>query len=1415
MSSGSGFRAAGPLDANPELGRQPFQMLDIDGDGLQDFLTVDAQNNIQVYRHKSQRAPMLKQIFDSGLDRHTSVTYSPVARVSTPTTKPCSYPLYCPQSGVWVVSEVQSESQTVPGTNQLTELTDDYSYSGARTDLRGRGWLGMESRTVTRTRADDLATPVSMEVTQYDNSDALFGATTDGNATYVYPRVGIPREVTTTRFNVSTDPFRNDIATRTFGVSASRIASAGNVSYLLQPVLADEQVQESDAGPSSPFKVRDSTWSSLTYDVFGNLTHAQLQETLLGGTTTLTTIDATYLNNANNWLVSQPTSRTLTSSAAGLSATRSWTYTPDPDTGIIGHEGYQEGVPDEQVDVTYIRNGFGLPTNVTSTISTGESRTTSIAYDDVDGTFPTSVTNALEQVSRFTYHPGYGVLVSSTDPNGFETTASYDQQGRIRSVRNPDGTGRQIHYEMPQVLPLQSTYQIRTDFDSGGEKIETHDIWDRIISISTTNFAGSGINSTRIAYDPTFLGQPARVQVPSASPDDPSTPAGQFTYDNAEDLFNLLTPNGSNYDFFYNTTTSGVDNPAVGTAGEHSEETDGNGRVIQVTDSSLNATVNYTYGPFGLLRTATDPGGNVTTVGYDGSGRRTSIDAPNGGHTTLKWNGFGDLVQATDGDGQLLTNIPDPLGRITQMIRPEGTTIYNWDTSANGLGQIGNTTSPDNIDCTYGYDNFGRSSSQAWTLRTGVPGADGTYTASVSYDSQGRPSTITYPAVANQASIMVQITYAANGQMSGVVRLPARTPLFTINTRDAFGHVTSETAGNGVVTTHDYDPATGALQEIKSTSGSTLLRDLVYGYDVAVRLQTRTTDGAVEQFDYDVLNRLAGWEQGSAGVNPGIAFNYDASGNMLSEQTTTFANHTPDITPISQVTFVPGGGTTVGPNEIASSSLGTYSYDQRGDQVAAPNRTVAFNSFGLPHSVTANGTKTTLYYDGSEQRILKTDGQNTIVTAGGLFERRITNGSTVDVFYIYGDGRPVAQIVWTEAGNSVNERVEYFHEDHLQSIEMVTDGSGNVVARQAFTPFGVRIGAPPADVRLGFDGLEEDDESGLINMGSRLYDPQQARFISADSLLPNLYSSQEFNRYAFVANNPLSFRDPTGFDGEPVPQQEDPEDPEPADPLPSTDQSGQATVPDGAGNWTTTAFNDDSAYMRTVAWGGPVFSPGFDGGGPPSGTDVPLPGSATINQARPDSQFLGPQGGNYRFPGNASNTYAANGDYVGPPGGVWGDTSARNGLGIVGPNGEKARDTSNFWLWAPWNAVSYIFGGAALWNLGRSALFGVGVRVFWSGGTSYAGAAAARWAAANGAATLEMTLAGRALTVAKNVFGYRLVKPMLDLASARFAATALGDVHFFMSTSLGISSSSTFLRLELPALLGNPAVQNIGLHLLP
>jgi len=49
-----------------------------------------------------------------------------------------------------------------------------------------------------------------------------------------------------------------------------------------------------------------------------------------------------------------------------------------------------------------------------------------------------------------------------------------------------------------------------------------------------------------------------------------------------------------------------------------------------------------------------------------------------------------------------------------------------------------------------------------------------------------------------------------------------------------------------------------------------------------------------------------------------------------------------------------------------------------------------------------------------------------------------------------------------------------------------------------------------------------------MHYGARYYDPVIGRFVSADTIVPDMSNPQDLNRFSYVRNNPLRYTDPTG-----------------------------------------------------------------------------------------------------------------------------------------------------------------------------------------------------------------------------------------------------------------------------------------------
>ncbi len=142
-----------------------------------------------------------------------------------------------------------------------------------------------------------------------------------------------------------------------------------------------------------------------------------------------------------------------------------------------------------------------------------------------------------------------------------------------------------------------------------------------------------------------------------------------------------------------------------------------------------------------------------------------------------------------------------------------------------------------------------------------------------------------------------------------------------------------------------------------------------------------------------------------------------------------------------------------------------------------------------------------------------------------------------------GGGDGLAAVVVYEGEQDPQVYASYT--DYLGSIELLTDeGSSTippaVIAEQSFDPWG-KFRDPakwihelsydpslPDWLSRGYTGHEHIEAFQLINMNGRLYDPYIGRMLSPDNYVQNSSSTQNFNRYSYVLNNPLKYTDPSG-----------------------------------------------------------------------------------------------------------------------------------------------------------------------------------------------------------------------------------------------------------------------------------------------
>jgi RHS repeat-associated protein len=112
----------------------------------------------------------------------------------------------------------------------------------------------------------------------------------------------------------------------------------------------------------------------------------------------------------------------------------------------------------------------------------------------------------------------------------------------------------------------------------------------------------------------------------------------------------------------------------------------------------------------------------------------------------------------------------------------------------------------------------------------------------------------------------------------------------------------------------------------------------------------------------------------------------------------------------------------------------------------------------------------------------------------------------------------------------VDGTLYYVHSDLLGSTVALSDAAGGAVGRVQYDPYGeVLTSTLPVTLtdRL-FTGARFDGTIGLYQMGTRWYDPALGRWMQPDTIVPEPGNPQDFNRYTYVRNNPVTYRDPSG-----------------------------------------------------------------------------------------------------------------------------------------------------------------------------------------------------------------------------------------------------------------------------------------------
>jgi RHS repeat-associated protein len=499
----------------------------------------------------------------------------------------------------------------------------------------------------------------------------------------------------------------------------------------------------------------------------------------------------------------------------------------------------------------------------------------------------------------------------------------------------------------------------------------------------------------------------------------------------------------------------------------------------------------YLYDLLNRLAGLTDDAGNAWSYSYDSASRRLVSNDPDLGSWSYQYDDSGRLVLQTDALGQKTRMTYDGLDRVlTRTARADTVqaevTSFTYDELRTGFYNVGQLTTATNPYATIqtSFDKEGRLASKAYVV-------DGTtYPFAIGYDTGGRVLWQSYPDGDSVGSAASPMLYDAAGRLNAVPGV------ITATAYDARGNPTNVTRANGVGSVLGYSLPRGWLTSLTTTVGATTLQDLSYARDMHGRINgvTSSQPGESWSYGYDDMDRLLT----ATNITDSLltqSFAYDRVGNMTSNSAIGAYTYPAPSSPR--------------PHAVTATPLGSYGYDANGNMIAEVGDSLTYD--GQNRLTVVNAV--TFAYGPDGARLKKTAPGSTTLYLGDDVE--ITGGLMTK--YLPGNAKRVGSATY------------WLHQDHLNSVRVATDLTGAIVYRANYRPYGEKLaGVTLISESKAFIGERQDDETGLIYLHARYYDPELGRLTQADSSSPS-DPVVGIDRYAYALNNPIALADPSGL----------------------------------------------------------------------------------------------------------------------------------------------------------------------------------------------------------------------------------------------------------------------------------------------
>ena len=716
------------------------------------------------------------------------------------------------------------------------------------------------------------------------------------------------------------------------------------------------------------------------------------------------------------------------------------------------------------------------------------------------------------------------------------STARYDGLCRVEHMRSPNGEYRNYFYSHFGD-PTKQHIEMRTNpakLDGTAED----EIWERtyLDGLSRTYMSNQkGRNGKhlvqRVAYTP-------RGQVKATTTSHFADVTANWTtnrYDALNRIVETIHPDGSsnktNY-FAYRVEHIDEENH------HWEEEQDAKGRIIsrkevlkhphspvesKATSRSRgigdllghlfpapqDVETTYSYHPiYDYLEHVVDPMGNTFTFTYDTAGRLVQTDDPNRGITHYVYDLTGRIVRQTDAVGRQTNFAYDSLGRVLRKTTVGTTEVdvvsYQYDQPRTGSVNEGQLTT---IRDRHGHTWLDYDAEANLIRRTRTIDCQ-SYTFEYQYDAASRLIGTQYPdgEYVEYQYDEAGMLYAIPGYMSEAAYAATGQPTVRRFTIPA------------IETKAVYHPHRDWLESLTTDScpepdPCETMGSQTYTRNHKGKIVTLTSSatGQSWNFEYDSLHRLI------------AAVNLDNSKHTM----TWNYNHANSLIYHSKrgVYRYPAQGE---PHPHAPISVGdsglVYHYNEAGELIQDRTRSITRNSSGRPSVIEQHGKRIEFDYDGEGNRIrhVRTNGTVVHYPNGGDYEVEVGRATTK---YIRLDEIPIAK----DVTGGDNPGRYWFITDHLGSIQKIIDENANIVLEREYDMFGVPLTTSHSHAEThGFVGRRQD-ETGLLYLHARYYDPALGQFISGDPSDPT-EAGVGPNRYAYAGNDPVNRTDLYGLE---------------------------------------------------------------------------------------------------------------------------------------------------------------------------------------------------------------------------------------------------------------------------------------------